>query len=269
MDLAPVVFAYGAGLLAALNPCGFVLLPTYATAFLSQGSGGLKTAAQVSARLAGGFLTVFTLTGLLVGLLGTSTKSLGEAASWLGAVTGLLLIASGLASLFGMKVPGLQIQIGSTKGAYSYGVGYAFASLACALPVFLGSVVNAFNRGGFVSGVASGVSYAAGMGTLVGCVVFLSATARKKAIVKLRSSTKWFSQATGLLLVTAGVTLLIRRWAQVPWLENASTSAVEWLDGHRWLPAAVLLLIVSLAAHRQRKVSKNHKTERENNHENQ
>jgi cytochrome c-type biogenesis protein len=57
--------SFGAGLLAAVNPCGFVLLPTYLMYFLGvSGRPGtqrstVRRALLVSAALSAGFMTIF------------------------------------------------------------------------------------------------------------------------------------------------------------------------------------------------------------------
>ena len=70
-------YAFSAGLVAAINPCGFALLPTYLAYFLgidneetSQRIGSdLGRAIKVGAALTAGFLTVFAIMGVLWGTL--------------------------------------------------------------------------------------------------------------------------------------------------------------------------------------------------------
>ena len=67
--------SFSAGLLAAVNPCGFVLLPTYLLYFL--GIENLRPGAQrssvrrslaVSLAVSAGFMTVFVIIGTIVKL---------------------------------------------------------------------------------------------------------------------------------------------------------------------------------------------------------
>jgi cytochrome c biogenesis protein CcdA len=252
MDLTPIAYAYGAGMLAAFNPCGFVLLPTYIAAFLADGThGGAQSAVGTSGRITAGFLVVFALLGGLVGGLGASVATVGSLASWLGVVTGVLLVVAGLVMLAGRKLPGIQIRVGSSRGAFSYGFGYAAASLACALPVFLSAVVYVFDRGGIVAGLFSGVAYAAGMGSVVSLVVVLTSTARQGAVHRLRSVMRYFTPVAGVLLVVSGVLLALRRWVQFPILEHLSGVVVDAADSAVWLPAGVLAVVVAVLIVRQ------------------
>jgi cytochrome c biogenesis protein CcdA len=255
MDFSSIAFAWGAGLLAAFNPCGFVLLPTYAAAFLADDNpqGGLRSVLGVSGKLTLGFLTVFTAIGAVVGVLGRTASEVGDLASWLGTATGALLLLAGIVLISGRKLPGLNLRVGSTRGAFSYGVGYAAASLACALPVYLTSVVYAFDRGGIGDGIASGVAYSLGMTTVVSGVVVLTATARKGAIGRMRNSARWFGPLAGALMILAGLVLLVRRWADVPLLDSWSSAVVDRVDRTRWLPVAILAVALSAMVVRARR----------------
>ena len=60
------------GLVAAVNPCGFILLPTYLMYFLGVSGGAPGTqkasitrALKVSAAVSSGFLAVFLVAGIL------------------------------------------------------------------------------------------------------------------------------------------------------------------------------------------------------------
>ena len=61
--------AFGAGLVAALNPCGFAMLPAYLTLVVRGGGAGampaLVRALAATAAMAVGFITVFGAFGLL------------------------------------------------------------------------------------------------------------------------------------------------------------------------------------------------------------
>ena len=93
--------SFSAGLLAAVNPCGFVLLPTYLLYFL--GIENLRPGAQrssvrralaVSLAVSAGFMTVFVIIGTIVKL---SSNWLVAKSSWLSLAFGILLMFCGLA----------------------------------------------------------------------------------------------------------------------------------------------------------------------------
>jgi cytochrome c biogenesis protein CcdA len=63
-----ITFALAAGLLAAFNPCGFALLPSFLVLVVS-GPGGVLRALRLSAAMTAGFVTVFGVAGVLIGLV--------------------------------------------------------------------------------------------------------------------------------------------------------------------------------------------------------
>jgi cytochrome c biogenesis protein CcdA len=71
MGTRPVAYAFTLGLLAAVNPCGFPLLPAYLSQFAYDSSDrgwGRRTARALMAGLSvtAGFVVTFGLAGLLV-----------------------------------------------------------------------------------------------------------------------------------------------------------------------------------------------------------
>ncbi|MGW8194631.1 MAG: cytochrome c biogenesis CcdA family protein, partial [Desulforhopalus sp.] len=42
-DLLPFGYAYGAGMVSAVNPCGFAMLPVYLTLYLGADDGEFRT----------------------------------------------------------------------------------------------------------------------------------------------------------------------------------------------------------------------------------
>ena len=74
-----LALAFAAGLVAALNPCGFALLPAYLTVVVREGAtsrmSALGRALTATAAMAVGFVTVFGIFGLL-------TTSAADAVRW-------------------------------------------------------------------------------------------------------------------------------------------------------------------------------------------
>ncbi|MEI2717436.1 MAG: cytochrome c biogenesis protein CcdA, partial [Candidatus Nanopelagicales bacterium] len=92
--------AFTAGVLAAFNPCGFALLPTYLTMFLSgrQGGSGVVRALAVGAWVTAGFVLTFGVVGIAVSALSV------RFGTWLSVVTvvlGVGLVAVGSFMLSG------------------------------------------------------------------------------------------------------------------------------------------------------------------------
>ena len=70
---APLALAFGAGLVATVNPCGFAMLPAYLSYFMGlnddddRGRGAsLRSALLVGAVVSAGFLLVFGIAGILI-----------------------------------------------------------------------------------------------------------------------------------------------------------------------------------------------------------
>src|SRR5690606_13519158 len=69
---APLAFAFGVGMVAAFNPCGFAMLPAYLAFFLgledrdTDASASVFEAVKVSAVLTAGFVLVFGGFGALI-----------------------------------------------------------------------------------------------------------------------------------------------------------------------------------------------------------
>lgn len=201
--------AFAAGLVAALNPCGFALLPAYLALVVrgerSRGWGAVGRALLATAVMTLGFLAVFGAFGLLtVTVAATVQRYLPYATVVLGAVLvalGVWLLAGrrlGVAAFGGRWAP--TARIGSMFG---YGVGYACASLGCTIGPFLAATGAAFHGGHH--GVMVYLAYAAGFGLLVGALAIAVALARSALIDRMRRITRYASRISGALLVVVGL----------------------------------------------------------------
>lgn len=110
MDRGLVGLAFAAGLVAALNPCGFAMLPAYLLLVVrGQGSGasGVAAAARALAATVGmalGFLTVFGLFGVLTVSAATTVQRYLPYAT---VIVGAVLILLGAWLLSGRQLSGL------------------------------------------------------------------------------------------------------------------------------------------------------------------
>ena len=140
---APLAYAFGAGMLATVNPCGFAMLPAYLSYFLGVDGHDRDVQASIGRSLgvglsvSGGFLVVFSALGLAIYHLSASVY---RWAPWATMVVGGLLIVLGIAMLRGFEpvvsLPKLQ-RGGRTRSGQSmfvFGVSYALASISCSLP---------------------------------------------------------------------------------------------------------------------------------------
>jgi len=213
---AAIAFAFGAGLLATVNPCGFVLLPSFLGLYLGaddREAGKVEWLTRatngflVGTVLSASFSAVFVFTGLLVS---AGLRFVLSAVPWLAIAIGAGLTALGLAMLGGRHVgltPASRVAVrGAAAGGYrriaAFGVTYAIASLACTLGVFLvvGSVIQLLAVFG---------AYAAGSASLL-VAISLSAALAKGALTRaVRRGAAISNRATGALLAASGIYLVL------------------------------------------------------------
>jgi cytochrome c-type biogenesis protein len=209
--------SFSSGLLAAVNPCGFVLLPTYLLYFL--GIENLRPGAQrssarralaVSLAVSGGFMTVFVIIGTVVKL---SSNWLVAKSSWLSLAFGVVLIVFGIAMLFGYRLPltSPKLDIGqrdrTVRSMYVFGIAYAIASLGCTIGPFLGTVLGGFSTDGVATGVAAIALYGLGMALLVTGLTVTLAIANTGLLRILRSGMGWFEYVSGVFVLLTGLYL--------------------------------------------------------------
>lgn len=185
IDTAALGFALAAGLVAALNPCGFAFLPGYLALVIAESHGvsrltALARAGAATVAMAAGFLTVFGMFGLVVAPLVASAQKYLPFAT---VVIGVLLLALGVWLLTGRDVnvvlPRLATGAPTARlgSMYGYGIGYAVASLSCTVAPFLAVISTTFKQGSTLSGILAFVAYAAGMSITVGIAALVVALA--------------------------------------------------------------------------------------------
>jgi len=153
------------GMVAAVNPCGFILLPTYLMYFLGlQGTlpgtqrSTMRRAVTVSAAVSAGFLAVFFVAGLISWRF---TNWINVNAKYATGAIGVALLALGVAMLFGYKLPFMTPRLDAgadgprqTIGAmFVYGIAYAVASIGCTIGLYIATVFTASERDGIVAGI--------------------------------------------------------------------------------------------------------------------
>lgn len=224
---APLALAFSAGLVAAVNPCGFAMLPAYLSYFLgTEGAGaadaraGVGRALAVSLAVTAGFMAVFGLVGLAISALSVQVY---EYLPWVTAVIGVGLVVLGVAMLFGyqpvINLPHLERR-GRDRSLLSmgvFGVSYAVASLSCTLPVFISLV--GFELDDVLNGTVLFLVYGLGMGLVLTGLTLAIALARHSLERWLRTASRHVGRVSGALLVVAGGYV-----AYYGWYELAVTS---------------------------------------------
>ncbi len=213
------------GLVAAVNPCGFVLLPTYLMFFLgadtSEVSTGLgirrasiRRALTVSSALTAGFMAVFVIVGLVTY---NFTSWIQQNARYATIVIAVGLIVLGVAMLSGrgggIALPRLDVG-GRDRGVRSmflFGVAYATASLGCTIGLFLPTLI-AVRSGGFIGAIGNVAAYAAGMGLLITALTVSLAVAKIGLLGVLRRGMHRVEKIAGGFVVISGLYLAYYFW---------------------------------------------------------
>ncbi len=216
-----LAFALAAGVLAAVNPCGFVMLPAYLTVFIAStpagdGAPSARLAAAgralaATAAMTAGFLAVFGVFGLVLAPVASTVQR------WLPAVTvviGVALLGLGVVMLTGrslkIRIPVVQTRVNPTAGLGSmalYGICYAIASLGCTIGPFLVVTTTTFTAGDTLAGISAYAAYATGMGLVVGALAVTTALAQHATARALRTLLPHITRIGGGLLIVAGAYL--------------------------------------------------------------
>lgn len=202
-----LALAFTAGMFAVVNPCALGMIPAY----LALGGSARPTVSVVIRGVGGlalGFVGLFSLVALLVALFGHALLSVTP---FVGGAIGLILVALGLATLFGRSVhvglPSLAIRGGSERfvSQVVFGATYGLASLGCALPIFLAFSATAFSSRDPIGLIATITFFAAGTATmLLGVVLLASGGARLGRRLPTQALMRY---GGGALLVVAGLYL--------------------------------------------------------------
>lgn len=282
MDQNLVALAFTAGMVAALNPCGFAMLPAYLTLVVSGEAGSrdgepggvaglgpaLGRALAATAAMALGFLTVFGIFGLLTVSVASFLQRYLPYATVL---VGISLMALGLWLLCGREL-GVSVARKAARWAptarlgsmYGYGVGYAVASLSCTVGPFL-AVTGSSLRSGSAWGVLSVYgAYAAGLTLIVGVLAVAAATASTALVDRLRTALPHVSRLGGMILIAVGLYVAYYGWFELrlsgsaaglrdPVIEAAGRAQRQlagWVYTHGawpWVAAAVIIVLATLA----------------------
>jgi cytochrome c biogenesis protein CcdA len=252
------------GMVAAVNPCGFVLLPTYLMFFLGlEGTrpgtqrASVRRALLVSAALSAGFMAVFVTVGLISY---NFTNWIQANAKYATVVIGAALVGLGVSMLFGYKLTFATPQIGggrrdgSVRSMFVYGIAYAVASLGCTIGLFLPTLIAV--RRGFNDAVGNVVAYGLGMALLVTALTVSLAVANQGLLRVLRRGMQHVNTVAATFIVLSGLYLVYYFWVVdingdvdpiTTRVERFQTSLTTLLNDHRGLSALVLAVIVVAA----------------------
>ncbi|MBW2683548.1 MAG: cytochrome c biogenesis protein CcdA [Deltaproteobacteria bacterium] len=219
--LLPFGYAFGAGMVSAVNPCGFAMLPVYLTLYLGAEDSSFRQKSPLWKMLKACWVTLVVTAGfgLLFGVVGIIVSAGGSflmgIMPWMAVVVGGLLILLGGWMLLGrsfslpfmLKIAG---RIGdpremSISGFFLFGVAFGATSLSCTLPIFLMVVGSSVATGNFLAGIYQFLSYILGMGSVL-LVLTLGIALVKEGVVvgTMRKILPYVQKISALLLMIAG-----------------------------------------------------------------
>jgi cytochrome c biogenesis protein CcdA len=265
----PFGVALAAGVLAAVNPCGFALLPAYVSLLVVGDAGtaprpgaALGRALALTAAMTAGFVAVFGVFGLLAA---PAADWLTQRLPWLTIVIGIVLIGLGAWLAAGRQITSPVPKLsrapelrGSFGSMFVFGVSFAIASLGCTIGPFLGVVVASFTSGSPAAGIGLFLAYAAGMALVVGAVAIAVALAQQTVVTWLRRAAPILGRSAGALMVAAGAYVAWYGWYEIRILADPTTTdividtAARLQTGlsstvERISPAGLAILLVVLA----------------------
>ncbi|MGH3675208.1 MAG: cytochrome c biogenesis CcdA family protein [Mycobacterium sp.] len=211
-----VGLAFAAGLVAALNPCGFALLPAYlALVVRGNTTGGVAAVGRALAAtvvMALGFLAVFGTFGLLTVTVASTVQ---QYLPYVTVLIGIVLVALGIWLLTGRELALLMPDRLTRNGSWAptarlgsmfgYGVGYAIASLSCTIGPFLAVTGAGLGSTSVLQGVSIYLAYAAGFALVVGVLAVAIALAGTALVDRMRRILPFINRIGGALLVVVGL----------------------------------------------------------------
>jgi cytochrome c biogenesis protein CcdA len=217
--LLPVGYAFAAGMVASVNPCGVLMLPTYVLQQLrTEGRRGLRPrnrtfkALLIAVVVTAGFFVVFAAVG---GIIAAGGRWLVEIFPYAGLVIGAAMVGLGAWILVTGKTlsilgagPVTANRQQSLGNAFLFGIAYAVGSLSCTLPIFLVVVGTSLTSEGLLFSFGQFIGYALGMGTIIFTVTIGVALFRRAMVRWLRLVTPYIHRVTAMFLIGAGAYLI-------------------------------------------------------------
>lgn len=217
----PVGYAFAVGMVASVNPCGFLMLPTYIAYHLGTQEEGYYT--QPAARRAAkalilglvtsaGFLAILTGVGViiaaggqwLIGVFPYAGVAIGAGMAVLGIY--LLVTHRTLGVLAASRVTVSPQR--NLRNAFLFGIAYAVGSLSCTLPIFLVVVGGALASQDLVGSTVQFAGYGLGMGAILIAVTIGVALFRGAVSRGLRALVPHVHRMSALFLLGAGAYLV-------------------------------------------------------------
>jgi cytochrome c-type biogenesis protein len=217
----PVGYAFAAGMVASVNPCGFLMLPTYISYHLgTQEEGYYEQPATKRALKAlslglvatAGFLVVLTVVGTIIAAGG---QWLIRVFPYAGVAIGGAMVILGVWLLVTRRTLGIMAASRVTvspqrnlRNVFLFGIAYATGSLSCTLPIFLVVVGSSLASQGVLNSFVQFIGYGLGMGTILIAVTIGAALFRGTVAKGLRAAIPYVHRMSALFLAGAGAYLV-------------------------------------------------------------
>jgi cytochrome c biogenesis protein CcdA len=217
--LIPLGWAFAAGMVASVNPCGFFMLPAYVSYQLgARGALGSSRARRVSRALG---LAVVATSGFLL-ILGVVGLVIASGGQWLirtfpyaGVTIGAALTLLGVWMLRSGRTIGLLaasrtyvVPHRSLRNIFLFGIAYAAGSLSCTLPVFLLVVGTSLASERLLASFSQFISFGLGMGTVLMLVTIGTALFQDMLTGLVRAIVPHVHRLSALFLIGAGLYLV-------------------------------------------------------------
>ena len=270
-----VGLAFAAGLVAALNPCGFAMLPAYLALVVRGSNDGRGAAIAVGRAVAAtaamtlGFLAVFGTFGFFtVSLASTVQKYM----PYVTVLIGIALVALGIWLLSGraltLSLPNRLSRSASWAptsrlgSMFGYGMGYAIASLSCTIGPFLAVTGAGVGGTSVLSRVWIYLAYAAGFALVVGALAVAVALAGSALVERMRRILPYVNRIGGAVLIVVGLYVGYYGFYEIRLFTAGGNPAdpviaaagrlqgtiAGWVHRHGAWPWLVLLAVLLLAA---------------------
>lgn len=217
----PVGWAFAAGMVASVNPCGFMLLPSYLSYHLGTEETGfyeqtalsrLRKALLLGAVATAGFVVILATFG---GIIAAGGRWLITVFPYAGVAVGGVMVLLGLWLLVTHRTIGIMAASRVTvspkrnkRNVFSFGIAYAIGSLSCTLPIFLVVVGSSLASQGLANSFVQFVGYALGMGSVLIAVTIGAALFRGTVAKLLKRAVPYVHRTSALFLVGAGAYLV-------------------------------------------------------------
>ncbi|MDW8120590.1 MAG: cytochrome c biogenesis protein CcdA [Chloroflexota bacterium] len=216
-EILPVGYAFAAGMVSSVNPCGFFMLPSYLAFYLGTQEADYATlsvwrrllrAFLVGGAATFGFVASFGVLGAVVALGGRWLIGIFPVA---GIAIGLGMVGLGIWLLVSHQSLGIMAASRvvvtpqrTLRNVFLFGMAYAVGSLSCTLPIFLVVVGSALASRGWGASLGQFISYALGMGAMLILLTVSAALVRDALARWLRGVIPHVHRISALFLIGAG-----------------------------------------------------------------